>query len=179
MSEPYSEAQKRITKEAVLGALVKLLAQKPFAKITITEITKVAGVSRTAFYRNYAAKEDIVLFHMDDLSQDLARRLLEPGLGTKAARIRAFFAFFGEHRAFVSILTQAELTPLLYENFCHHVTEFFREHTDKLSQSALTEKYLPQYIASGLFRVLVVWARDGGAESVDDMSRFVFELTGS
>ncbi len=46
MSEPYSETQKRITKESVFLALMKLLKKRTFSEITITEVTKVAGVSR-------------------------------------------------------------------------------------------------------------------------------------
>ena len=50
----------RITKECLQIALMKLMAIKPFEKITISEITKNAGVSRTAFYRNYNSKEEVI-----------------------------------------------------------------------------------------------------------------------
>ncbi len=55
-----NEESKRITKEAIITALVLLCAEKPFEKITVTEIVRKAGVSRTAFYRNYDTKEDVL-----------------------------------------------------------------------------------------------------------------------
>jgi len=38
-----------ITKEAIEQALISLIKEKDFKDITITEITKKAGVSRTAY----------------------------------------------------------------------------------------------------------------------------------
>lgn len=55
-----NEESKRITKESIITAVVLLCAEKPFEKITVTEIVRKAGVSRTAFYRNYDTKEDVL-----------------------------------------------------------------------------------------------------------------------
>lgn len=49
-----------ITRECIETALVKLMEKKPYDAITITDITKRAGVSRTAYYRNYASKDEIL-----------------------------------------------------------------------------------------------------------------------
>ena len=57
----YSNAQqKQITKECIEGALIQLLEHKEMEKITISEIVKRAGVSRTAFYAHYETKEDVL-----------------------------------------------------------------------------------------------------------------------
>lgn len=55
-----NEESNKLTIECLEQALIILMAEKPFNKITITEIVKKAGVSRTAFYRNYNTKEDII-----------------------------------------------------------------------------------------------------------------------
>ena len=53
----YSNAEsKRITRECIESALILLLENKSFADISISELVKRAGVSRTAFYRNYESK---------------------------------------------------------------------------------------------------------------------------
>ena len=63
----------RITKECLQIALMKLMAKKDFDKISITEITTLAGVSRTAFYRNYESKEAII----EDACQSTFKKLTE------------------------------------------------------------------------------------------------------
>ena len=50
----------RMTRECLQTALITLMGQKPFEKITISEIVRKSGVSRTAFYCNYDTKEDIL-----------------------------------------------------------------------------------------------------------------------
>ena len=57
----YSNEQaKRITQECIEIALIQLLEQKEMEKISISEIVKKAGVSRTAFYSHYTSKEDVL-----------------------------------------------------------------------------------------------------------------------
>ena len=48
-------------KECLFTALLILMQSKNFHEITVTELTKKAGVSRMAFYRNYETIEDIII----------------------------------------------------------------------------------------------------------------------
>ena len=179
MSERYSETQKRITKESVFITLMKLLDKRSFGEITISKITKVAGVSRAAFYRNYTTKEDIIIFRLRDLFQELLLKLQTLENGNKRNRTTVYFSFFKEHSGFIEMLIKAELMHIFYDQFCLYVTDFFKNHTDKISKSPLYEKYLPQYIASGLFKVLLEWIKSGTVESPDELTQFMFEVTGS
>ncbi len=72
MSKQDSEMKKRevlrlsniesnkITRECIETALILLMSEKDYSNITISEIVQRAGVSRTAYYRNYSSKEDIL-----------------------------------------------------------------------------------------------------------------------
>lgn len=66
-----NEESNKLTRECLRTAMFKLMQQKPFDKITITDIAKLAGVSRVAFYRNYTTKEALV----EDLCQFLLEEL--------------------------------------------------------------------------------------------------------
>ncbi len=58
--QKYNTEANRITQESIETSLLLLMEEKDFSSISITEITSRAGVSRTAYYRNYASKEDIL-----------------------------------------------------------------------------------------------------------------------
>ncbi len=50
--------------DCIYQALIQLMEIKPYEDITITDITKKAGVSRMAYYRNYREKDDILIDHL-------------------------------------------------------------------------------------------------------------------
>lgn len=47
------ERANQLTRECLQKALIFLMGEKPFNKISITELVKISGVSRQSFYRNY------------------------------------------------------------------------------------------------------------------------------
>jgi AcrR family transcriptional regulator len=49
-----------VSKEYLLKSLVNLMHEHTYQSITITDITSAAGVSRMAYYRNYAQKDEII-----------------------------------------------------------------------------------------------------------------------
>jgi AcrR family transcriptional regulator len=51
-------------KECITTALLKMLKERDFSDITITDLVKRAGVSRISFYRNYESKEDVLRKHI-------------------------------------------------------------------------------------------------------------------
>ncbi|MCD8085295.1 MAG: TetR/AcrR family transcriptional regulator [Clostridiales bacterium] len=54
------EESNRISRECLRTALMQLLGEKDFQKISVTELTQWAGVSRATFYRNYSDKEALL-----------------------------------------------------------------------------------------------------------------------
>lgn len=50
----------------IYEALIALMKEKSYNKISITDITERAGVSRMAYYRNYKEKDDILLNRFRD-----------------------------------------------------------------------------------------------------------------
>lgn len=51
--------------ENLYNALLRLMDQKPYREISVTELASEAGVSRMAFYRNYQDKGEILIDHVE------------------------------------------------------------------------------------------------------------------
>lgn len=70
-----NKEQNAITRECIESALVLLMKNKPFAEISIQDIIKRAGVSRSSYYRNYDSKEAILTGYLDKIINDTSKAL--------------------------------------------------------------------------------------------------------
>lgn len=57
--------------EILYDALVRLVQQKPFHTITVTELVEEAQIGRATFYRNFDLIEDILRMRCDQTFEDL------------------------------------------------------------------------------------------------------------
>ncbi len=175
MGESYAETQKSITKECILTALLKLLRTRSFNDISITQITKAAGVSRMAFYRNYKAKEDILTVYLDEMVSEFYRRFSDIEEATKFDILCSFFSFFKERKAFIEVLSDSGLIYLFTEKLNSSLIDFFKGIDNKNKPEYGT--YLARFDAGGLYSVLIEWISGGTKESVETMAELICEFT--
>ncbi len=62
------------TKLTIANALLILLKTQPLNKITVTQITKEANLTRQTFYRNFEDKEDLVNWYFEKLCLESLER---------------------------------------------------------------------------------------------------------
>ena len=55
MQNPVPDERYSVADEAILGAFFKLLKKKTPDQITVSDITKTAGIARSTFYNHYQA----------------------------------------------------------------------------------------------------------------------------
>lgn len=51
-------------KERIADALIRLMALKPFDKITIQEIVEQAQVGRATYFRNFSSKHEVITYKL-------------------------------------------------------------------------------------------------------------------
>jgi AcrR family transcriptional regulator len=54
------------TRSWIFEAVMLLMDEKPYNKITVSEIIKKAGIARQTFYRNYNNKDDIIFEYLQN-----------------------------------------------------------------------------------------------------------------
>lgn len=73
-----NEESNKLTRDCIRTALLYLMGDISYEKITVTQIIKRSGVSRAGFYRNYASKDDVLNEILED-QYDKIRRTEENG----------------------------------------------------------------------------------------------------
>ena len=74
----HSQEINKISKESLITSLILLMKQKPYDKITISELCIKAGVSRTAFYGNFKTKDDLLTLYVLNMNTKLINKIGSP-----------------------------------------------------------------------------------------------------
>lgn len=65
-AELSREEHKELTRQALLKAALRLLAQNSFDSISLREVTREAGITPTAFYRHFEGMEELGMVLVED-----------------------------------------------------------------------------------------------------------------
>jgi len=123
MSTQKDNSQIIRSKRLLQHALIELLQEKPFKKITIADIALKAGYSRTTFYAHFNYKEDILNEYIDELIE------------------RILYDSFGEISTFPpSREEQFKMTERLVDHWEENAESFKSLHTAGL-ENLVTNKF--------------------------------------
>lgn len=154
----------RITKECIESALVLLMKEKAFSEITITDIVKRAGVSRTAYYRNYSSKEDILHSLVKEVVNNIVSSMSNYNPATDLYKF--WLEMFNGIKPFsetFQILLKANMGETLLFEINHKLQKDVVE-TDIINQYG-------QFFWSGaVYSVLIEWIRNGTQETEEEMA---------
>lgn len=167
-----NQESNRLTRECLQTALIYLMNEKPFEQIHISELARRSGVSRTAFYRNYTCKEDILAEISNSIVQDVAASFLE-----ECGHDDSYGWFCS---CFSKVKTNAEPFRLLLRA---------RMPRDSLvGTGSVLEKWIPANTPAAHYRLLALegafiniladWLRSGMKDSVEDMARLCADQLG-
>ena len=163
------EANRQV-KEKITEALFALLKEKPLHEISVTEITKKAGVARVSFYRNYDTKEDVMATLVEDVLELFRSKVgADPGLGFYCyENVLLSFQFFYEWRDYFVDMYRSNFAALLLES----LNSFHESMMGSMPQSSIERYQLYMYIGA-LFDVATVWLQNGAKESAEEMAQMI------
>lgn len=177
-----NEEQKRLTRDSLLIALMELWETKPFEKITVTELTHRAGVSRMAFYRNYDSIAQIVTDHMQELYGTNVERLAKEGHTKYADYAIRFFRFVAENESFMRKALDAGFGFALLESIEDYIGSEIVLVVSDVDMTRFSDGHLRHFVAGGSLIMLERWLEGGMVETPEQMgelaARYIHGLLG-
>jgi AcrR family transcriptional regulator len=175
-SKHYSNKEtNRLTREAICTALILLIKEQPFNKISITDIVNRAGVSRTAYYNNYSSKDDILTDLVDSLILEINEKHL-PFTDERTGKaknpekfIRVLFEVIFKQREIYKTLQAAKFDYVILD--CLNETMLSRL-LDKTDENI----YRIYFNAGALYNVVVKWVQSDFSKSIDEMTRICLKI---
>lgn len=165
----------RLTREAICTALVLLIKEQPFKKITITDIVRRAGVSRTAYYSNYSSKQDILVDLVDSLIYEINQKLL-PYIDESTGKAKApkqfiniLFEVLFKQRDIYNTLLDAKFNYIILDR----INDIMLEHVKDTSDENIYRVY---FNAGALFNVFTQWIQADSPKTIDEMTEICLRM---
>jgi len=168
----------------IILALLQLMEKNPYSLISITEITRKAGLARQTFYRNYHDKDDILF---DYLCQQCAKYWRIPGNQEELGE-EMFVSWFQmwKDQSPASLLENIwnqdrKIRQIIFRSVEHYIQELFHSGSaDGETKSQEGVRYYAQRSLSSTLHILLIeWTTRHFREQPEEMGRFAYRLTSS
>ena len=166
----------QMTKALIRSALVELMGEKTFERITIKELCEQADVNRTTFYKYYSSQFDLLADMEKDLI-DFISKLIERSESDPGEIIAAACRYLEENLSFARLIVNNNVDPLFPQKLFS--LEILRENVLKNyanTPDAAMQEYLFNYVTYGAYRLFCVWLNKEQRESPEEIAQLLVRL---
>ena len=168
------------TKSDIKEAFIQLLATRNLEDITISQLTKKAGVNRSTFYLHYLDKQDF-LEQLKEETITTVRMILRKETSYPKEALEAILSYFQENSAFF-----AEIAKNPSFRFADNIRSFILGMIESTPRSRpvivaayqMPERYDITMYVSGLTGLIVDWIINGTQESPQQLTKIILDSPG-
>ena len=160
------------TKKLLRDSLMKLMAEKPVGRISVTELCKGAGVNRGTFYSHYRQPEDVLKNIEDDLFDDILE-ILSTLSDTSERHKALLYALYRNRDAYRLLIGPngdpsciGRMIEMSYEYFSKSIAPILNIDED-------TARYFHAYVSSGTVAVLHEWLNSDMSRTPDEIAEII------
>lgn len=158
-----NEESREFVKSCFRFALMIILKDKTNRKLSITRLCQIAGVSRTAFYRNYQTIEDVLIDEIKMFALDFVKEIK---IDIYENWLSLFKAVEKKKEDFIAIIDAG---------FESRILDVFLSLLPKDEENrTLQAIWLSLY-----YTLMIKWLKEGWPKKAEDMARLAFKYTKS
>lgn len=165
-------------KQDMYKALLRLMENKTFSSISVSDITSEARVSRMSFYRNYDSIENILKEHLTEVVEEYKAKEAEEddtecrmAFYEKKYMLRCF-RFFYLHREFIDALITAGMGDL----FLAKITAYLVQKWVDIETGTREEILKISAFAGAIYNMYREWSKGDFLEYPEDVAAILYDL---
>lgn len=167
-----------IARRSLAVALIQLMQTHDFHKISITQLTQTAGVSRMTYYRHYQNKQEILYDYVKKIDNDLPY----VDLG-QCSRLEVFdflvnlFEYLKKFELSTQILINQGFESLIVDIFNHSkLIQLPLSMQAALSKEQQDKQYFQRIFASGMLsNTYLHWVKTGQSQSPKQLATWLIQ----
>lgn len=156
-------------KERMADALLELIAEKPYADISVSEITDRADVGRATYYRHFSSKDDVLIHKLETIFTRMPE-VARPFHEHSHEEVTAYFEdYFGNLLAGRDVLERMYAAGLDFILFMY----MYRFAVAAAESGTLVDRYRVALHSASTFAILDQWITSGFAQSPAELTDMI------
>ena len=174
------------TKKLIKEAFAVLMKEKGFQTLTVSDITRKAGINRGTFYLHYVDKYDLLEKLEEDLLNDLTEILLKkydnhfdkPKEIIPYQAILSALYYVKEDFDFIQVLVSENGDMSFVNRFKELLKRtleqgILKDNALNYSKQGLPEDYANEILLSGVTSVILLWIKKDGIETPEEIAHII------
>ena len=162
----------------IAEALMRLMQEKPFSQISVSELCREAGISRQTFYTLFSSRENVMIFTLQAQCCDLQKSgEAHREAACKRDRLQTlcvgYSRYLVSNRDLIRKLVENQLDYLLYDSFFETLNSSECLFSDA---DPVLRRYAAGFYAGGVSRVARQYALDGCCASENQLQQLLVQL---
>ncbi len=166
------------SKQYIKTALTQLLNEQKFRTLTVSQITRKAGINRGTFYLHFKDKDDMMLSFKEDFWKDL-QALMADKAGQPRVVVTEMLRYIRNDFAFIQAISNSPSV-----DFAESIKEFILMITQ---HEPLFEEWIQAYykipydyakevFLSSIASIICRWIEKNGEESPEELTDIIFQV---
>ncbi len=172
------------TQQQLQAALVSLILEKRYDKITVQEIIDRANVGRSTFYAHFQDKEDLLVSGFVSWEQELHQQFHTHAHDAEGAdhllHSLTFFRHAYEHRDLYRAMIEGGGSDVLVAVGRQHMSASIKAHLDTIladgPQLTIPLPVITHFLAGGLLSLLMWWLNSDMSYTPEQMNEMFCQL---
>ncbi len=178
----------RRTRRLLRQALLTLVTEKDYDRITVQDVLDRADLSRATFYAHFRDKDDLLVSGFEDLRETMRGAMAafareeEAPCGGSLAATRALFGHVAEHRRLHRALVRSRAGTVVLRRVREELVALAREHFEDVIATrravpAVPVEVVAEHVIGALLGVVTWWLDHDTRYSADQMAAMFERLT--
>lgn len=174
---PRSDRRVQRSRARLHQALVALILERGWDRVSVQEVCARAGVGRSTFYVHFADKEDLLIGGLDDV-RDALRRQCRPGT-PPFGFLRGLMAHADESRRMFRAVIGKKSGLAVQRRFRQVVLELVGEDLAAMGVAEPRRQLTERYLAGALVEILMWWIDGRHSMSASQVADAFLQLSAS
>lgn len=162
------EIDKRVerSRQALMDALIELMREQAYNKISVAQICSRSGVARPTFYLHFGSKDDLLRGFIEVMFNNFYEQVddyLTKTPNTDPIIGEIMFRQWSDNAGLAKLMVNAEVETIMLNEFRQYVNRVMERYIQahKLTiQGSTLLPYVVDFITGATFMVIVRWIKD-------------------